>query len=120
MGKFGENIKFLRKKDKLSQQKFGEKYNVDGSNVSRWETGKAMPDSVVIKKIASDFGVSLDWLMGEKTDDDPNKLDLKEIKKALLEKELTYDGHELTPEEQESVRTILLAVIEREEKKANR
>lgn len=119
MGGFGENIKLLREKGRLTQRQFGEKYNTDGSNISRWETGKAMPDSSVIKKIASDFGVSIDWLMGETKNNDLTKLDLKEIKKALLEKELIYDGQELTKEQQDGIRAILLAVIEREEKKGN-
>jgi transcriptional regulator with XRE-family HTH domain len=117
LNKFGENIKHLRTKARLTQRQFGEKYNTDDSNISRWEKGKQVPNHETIKKIAQDFGVSIDWLMGEETS---NELDLKEIKKALLEKELVYDGHELTPEEQESIRNILLAVIEREEKKANK
>jgi hypothetical protein len=70
--------------------------------------------------------VSVDYLLG-KTDDptpikrdsekDESKLDLKQIKQALLEKELVYDKYEFTQEEQEDIRAILLAVIEREERK---
>jgi transcriptional regulator with XRE-family HTH domain len=119
MGEFGVNIKFLREKARLTQRQFGAKYDTDNSNISRWETGKAIPDPTTIKQIASDFGVSIDWLMGE-TKSNPEKLDLKEIKKALLEKELVYDGYELTPDEQEGIKSVLLAVIEREEKKASK
>jgi transcriptional regulator with XRE-family HTH domain len=119
MSELGKNVKFLReKRSRMTQRQFGEKYGADNSSVSRWESGKTIPDPGTIKRIASDFGVSIDWLMGE-TKDHPDKLDLKEIKKALLEKELIYDGRELTKEQQDGIRSILLAVIEREEKKGN-
>jgi transcriptional regulator with XRE-family HTH domain len=115
MNKFGENIKFLRKNSGLTQMQFGAKYNTDDSNVSRWEKGKAIPKPETLKKIALDHQVSLDWLMGEQANNDPKKLDLKEIKKALLEKELVFGERELPKKQADAIRAILLAAIEREE-----
>jgi transcriptional regulator with XRE-family HTH domain len=121
MSKFPERIKWLREtKTKLSQRKFGELYGVIDSTVSRWEKGKSVPGPELLAKIANDYGVSVDWLMGQDTNNDLNKIDLMEIKKALLEKELIYNGYELTEDEQESIRSVLLAVIEREEKNAEK
>jgi transcriptional regulator with XRE-family HTH domain len=115
LSKFGENIKFLRNKARLTQRQFGEKYNTDDSNISRWEKGKQIPNPETIKKIAQDHGVSIDWLMGEQTNNDPKKLDLKEIKKAIQEKELVFGERELPKKQQDAIRAILLAAIEREE-----
>lgn len=115
MNLFGKRIKELRNKERLTQRQFAEKYDADNSTVSRWESGKAKPDPSTMKKIASDFGVSLDWLMGEEINNDPKKLDLKEIKKAIQEKELVFGERELPQKQQDAIRAILLAAIEREE-----
>jgi transcriptional regulator with XRE-family HTH domain len=110
-----ERLKEVRTtRAKMTQRQFGEKYGVDDSTVSRWEKARIAPEQQTIKAIASDWDVSIDWLMGK---EENNQLDLQEIKKALLTKELTYGGHELTKDEQDSIRNILLAVIEREEKR---
>lgn len=60
--KFGEFIKEIRKKHNLTQKELADKYNVTYQAVSKWETGKNMPDSYLIKKISEDFKVSLEEL----------------------------------------------------------
>lgn len=60
--KFGKFIKEIRKKNNLTQAELASKYNVTYQAVSKWETGKNMPDMALIKQISKDFNVSLDEL----------------------------------------------------------
>lgn len=60
--KFGKFIKELRKKHNLTQKEFADKYHVTYQAVSKWENGKNMPDSALIKQISEDFNVSLEEL----------------------------------------------------------
>lgn len=66
--KFGKFIKQIRKDHNLTQKQLAEKYNVTYQAVSKWETGKNMPDISLIKQIAKDFNISIDELFdGEYT-----------------------------------------------------
>ena len=66
--KFGKFIKQIRKDHNLTQKQLAEKYNVTYQAVSKWETGKNMPDISLIKQIAKDFNISIDALFdGEYT-----------------------------------------------------
>ncbi len=60
--KFGKFIKELRKKHNLTQKEFADKYNLTYQAVSKWENGKNMPDTLLIKQISKDFNVSLEEL----------------------------------------------------------
>ena len=42
--KIGGLLKCLRKEKKLTQEQLAEHFNVSSRTVSRWETGKNMPD----------------------------------------------------------------------------
>ena len=61
--KFGKFIKQIRKDHNLTQKQLAEKYNVTYQAVSKWETGKNMPDISLIKQIAKDFNVK-QWQYG--------------------------------------------------------
>lgn len=58
--KFGKLIKEIRKKNNLTQKALADKLNVTYQAVSKWETGKNMPDKAVLKQISKEFNVSLD------------------------------------------------------------
>ena len=60
--KFGNFIKEIRKKHNLTQKEFADKYNVTYQAVSKWENGKNMPDTSLIKQISEDFNISLEEL----------------------------------------------------------
>lgn len=75
--KFGKFIKQIRKDHNLTQKQLAEKYNVTYQAVSKWETGKNMPDISLIKQIAKDFDVSIDELFdGEYTKKKKQKIPL--------------------------------------------
>jgi len=60
--KFGKIIKEIRKKNNLTQKQLAEKYNVTYQAVSKWENGKNMPDTSLIKQMSKDFGITLEEL----------------------------------------------------------
>lgn len=58
--KIGKFIKEIRKKNNLTQRDLADKYNVTYQAVSKWENGKNMPDTSLIKQMSKDFNISLD------------------------------------------------------------
>lgn len=71
MRTFKETLKTLRNERNISQGKLASIIGVDRSSVSKWESGDRTPELGVGRKIASYFGVSLDYLFG--ATDDPNQ-----------------------------------------------
>ena len=53
-----------RKKLNLTQSELSQKLFIDQTTVSKWELGKAIPDQKMLPKLASLFGVSVDYLLG--------------------------------------------------------
>ncbi|AGK95376.1 helix-turn-helix domain-containing protein [Clostridium pasteurianum] len=60
----GKRLKILRNEKDLTQEQFGKPYNLKKSTVSQYESGSSKPDDELKKRIARDYNVSLDWLMG--------------------------------------------------------
>ena len=61
---FGNNIKQLRLKRGLSQEKLAERLGVAPQSVSKWERNEGYPDITFLLSLADFFEVSLDELMG--------------------------------------------------------
>jgi len=49
--KFNENLKYLRKEAKLTQEQLAEKLNVSRQAVTKWESGQSLPDIQNLKEI---------------------------------------------------------------------
>ena len=75
--KFYENLKYLRKKEGLTQEELAEKLNVSRQSVTKWESGQALPDIEKVKEIAYLFSVSVDSLVGEIESKTENRLKKK-------------------------------------------
>ena len=56
----GKNIKYLREKNNLDQQKFADVLGVPRSTLACWENGLRTPKLEQIVKIAEYFGTNLD------------------------------------------------------------
>lgn len=69
---FPERIAAIRKKSKLSQEKFGELAGVSQRTVAFWEAGERMPSHATISTLADRLGVSVDYLLG-RTDEKGTK-----------------------------------------------
>lgn len=61
--KFGDNLKALRKKKRLSQEELAEKVRVSRQSVSKWECAEAYPEMDNILELCKIFGCKLDDLV---------------------------------------------------------
>jgi len=58
-------LRDLRKKHGLSQDEMAGRLFVTRQAVSRWETGKTIPNTETLKLISKSFGVSINALLGQ-------------------------------------------------------
>lgn len=64
--KIGKFIAACRKKENLTQMQLAEKMNITDRAVSKWETGKAMPDSSIMLALCDVLKITVnDLLSGE-------------------------------------------------------
>lgn len=75
MRKFGNVLKELRTKKHLTGEELGNALNVTKVAISNWENGNRTPDTEMLKKIANYFDVSLDYLLGNASQNETPKLD---------------------------------------------
>ena len=81
--KIGKFIAECRKKEGLTQMQLAEKLGITDRAVSKWETGRAMPDSAIMLELCAALKISVnDLLCGEVVTMDHYN---KELEKNLLE-----------------------------------
>ena len=68
--KIGKFIKKLRKENNLTQKDLADKYGVTYQAVSKWETGKNIPDISLLKEISKHFNVNIEDLLALDGGDD--------------------------------------------------
>ncbi|NUU61587.1 helix-turn-helix domain-containing protein [Paenibacillus agri] len=61
--KVGNRISMLRKEKKLSQEQLAEQLNVSAQAVSKWETGKSMPETATLPLLSTALGHSIDSIL---------------------------------------------------------
>ncbi len=65
--KIGKFVATCRKEQKLTQAQLAEKLNITDRAVSKWETGKSMPDSSIMMELSKILGITVNELLsGEK------------------------------------------------------
>ena len=70
--KIGRFIAEKRKQKNMTQEALGEKVCVTNKTVSRWETGRYMPDLDTIPVLCEELGITVNELLcGEKLDENP-------------------------------------------------
>ena len=62
MNTFGENLKYFRRLNKISQKDFAEKLNTTQQRVSEWECDKVEPSLYNIIKILGVFEITFEEL----------------------------------------------------------
>jgi len=60
----GEKIKQLRKDKDITQSDLARIMGVSQQAVARWEVNRSEPDNETMRRLASFFGVSADYLLG--------------------------------------------------------
>lgn len=76
-------IKELRKEKGLTQLQLAELLNVTDKAVSKWEVGETNPDIILLPKISEIFGVTLDYLLTGKKEEDRISLDDMDLEKRM-------------------------------------
>ena len=62
----GGTIKALREKNKMTQRALAERIGVSDKTVSKWETGRGLPDLSLLEPLGAALGVSVaELLSGE-------------------------------------------------------
>ena len=81
--KIGKFIAQCRKKENLTQMQLAEKLGITDRAISKWETGKTLPDSSIMLELCGILGITVnDLLSGEVVTMDNYK---KEMDNTLLE-----------------------------------
>lgn len=66
----GKFIAHKRKEKNLTQEQLAEKLGVSNKTVSKWETGKCMPDYSIVQPLCKELGITVAELMdGEDADE---------------------------------------------------
>src|SRR5574344_1625485 len=61
--KIGKFIAECRKKNNLTQMQLAEKLNITDRAISKWENGKAMPDSSIMLDLCAELKISVNELL---------------------------------------------------------
>ncbi len=81
--KIGRFIAECRKKNNLTQMQLAEKLNITDRAISKWENGKAMPDSSIMLDLCNELKISVNELLSGEMIDMNNYNEMAE--KTLLE-----------------------------------
>lgn len=109
----GQKIRLLRESRNMTQKDLADLLKISDKTLSSYECDRWPPDTETCKKIASIFGVSLDFLLQDDT-----YIGVQPLEQPLKKKdENSYDKriNGLGPEKKRIIDTIL-AELERQEK----
>ena len=81
--KIGEFLKELRKEKGLTQEQLAEQFNVSRRSVSRWETGKNMPDISLLVEIAEFYDTSIPEIINRERKSEKMNEEVKEVAETM-------------------------------------
>ena len=79
------NITKLRKEKKLTQLELASALNYSDKAISKWERAESIPDIIVLKQLSDFFGVTIDYLITEHSDNE-NLIVIQKEEKAKINK----------------------------------
>lgn len=82
MNNLGELIKGLRIAKNLTQEQLGIKLGKSASIISSYETSQRQPSLLMIKRLATEFGVTTDYLLDRKVNEN---IEVEELNKEQVE-----------------------------------
>ena len=89
--KIGKFIAECRKKQNLTQAQLAEKLDITDRAISKWETGKAMPDSDIMLDLCDILGIKVNELLcGEVCDQEQRNEQLDELIFQMAKNEERY------------------------------
>ncbi len=82
----GERIKYLREKNGLTQKDIATRLGVESAAISKYELDMREPNIEALKKLASIFNVSIDYLLGRTPDVFVNECDRDTLDISIIQK----------------------------------
>jgi len=111
----GQKIARLRERKGLSQPELADKLGVSQSSVAMWESGKRNISNKDLIKLAMFFNISIDYLFGiNQTPDWATQKDTVDFRNFLddnMAGGMTFDGENLTEEENEKVKIAMTQIF---------
>lgn len=93
--KIGAFLKRLRIDSGKTQEQLAEQLGVNHRTISRWETGRTMPDFTLLIELGRLYGVTVDELLeGEKKEVTALEKEEKAVEKKMVEKIADYTEKE--------------------------
>ena len=80
----GDRLKSLREKGGYTHAELAEMLDLGYAQVYRYEAGKTDPSGEILDRIASVFGVSVDYLLGRTDDPTPSVSNLSSKEKEVV------------------------------------
>ncbi|GEM_PF-6107731 len=84
MHSLNENIRLLRKKKGFSQEKLARAINVSPNTISKWETGKSIPDASLLPVLAEALETTIQGLYGEEGSKDDGGFEHRAFLKRMI------------------------------------
>ncbi|MCI8383544.1 MAG: helix-turn-helix transcriptional regulator [Clostridia bacterium] len=82
----GERIKYLREKNGLTQKDIATRLGVESAAISKYELDMREPNIEALKKLATIFNVSIDYLLGRTPDVFVNESDRNTLYISIIQK----------------------------------
>lgn len=107
-------IRELRLSEGLSQKALAEELGVKQNTLSTWETGRYEPDSDMLKRIATRFSTSTDYVLGSDDKKRPTTVssDGQAQKLAKILRDVGVDVDNLSVEQMRRLGKIIKAALE--------
>lgn len=77
-----QNIYYLRSVNQMTQMELGEKLSYSDKAISKWERADGLPDALVLKNMSEIFGVSVDYILSEHTEQE-KKVETKTSRRSI-------------------------------------
>ena len=107
--KIGKFIAECRKKNNLTQMQLAEKLNITDRAISKWENGKAMPDTSIMIELCSELNINVnDLLCGEIIGKDAYNKQLEQNIIDMIKQKEASDKRLLT---MEIVMGVLISIV---------
>lgn len=107
---FGDRLRFLRKKERITQQELGNAVHVSKVSISGYENGNRFPDTSTLQLLADFFEVTTDYLLDRQPLVDPVHdtfpldvgIELEKILRVIEHRsEIVFHGNTLDSEKKE-------------------
>lgn len=95
----GKRIKYLREKNGLTQKDIATRLGVESAAISKYELDMREPNIEALKKLATIFNVSIDYLLGRTPD-----VFIDEYDKNIMDISIIKEKYELTKRKSEKIK----------------